>query len=373
MNYYIIAGESSGDLHASNLIKCLKTLDEHSSFRGWGGDLMSMAGAALVTHYKNMAFMGFLEVVKNIKTIFRYLSQCKADIMVYKPDVLILIDYPGFNMRIAKWAKNKGIPVVYYITPQVWAWHKSRAYTLERISDLRLVILPFEEDFFNTMGIKATYVGHPLLDAIHQYKSAINSFNLKSKYPLLYKIALLPGSRKQEIETVLPIMLKAVSGRNAEIWLSCVSHIPLRIYQDIVHKVDMRDTIVHYVVQNTYALLSSVDLAVVTSGTATLETALFDVPMIVCYKGSAISYAIAKRLVQLKHISLVNLILDKAAVPELIQDDLTPENIIRWIDKIKSGGDDTMKQDYTDLYKRLGGEGASLKAAGQIVNLIAHQ
>jgi lipid-A-disaccharide synthase len=327
MKYYIIAGEASGDLHGSNLIEEIKQLDKAAIFRCWGGDKMEAAGGALIKHYRDLAFMGFTEVLMNIRTIFRNLAFCKQDILQFNPDALILIDYPGFNLRIARWAKEKGIfadsggKVIYYISPQVWAWKENRVKSMQQCIDNMLVILPFEKEYFkNKWNWEVEYVGHPLVEVIQKYKAQGTKQELSGK-PI---VALLPGSRKQEILMKLPIMLevsKSFSG-----------------YQFIVAKAPgtsesfytelLKDyTNVSYVADKTYELLMQSKAALVTSGTATLETALFGVPEVVCYKGSWLSYQIGKRLVNVKYISLVNLIMDKLVVKELIQNELTAKNL----------------------------------------------
>lgn len=369
MKYYLIAGEASGDLHGSNLMKQLKLQDSSAEFRYWGGDKMQEVGGYRVEHYKNTAFMGFLEVVKNLYTILNFIKKCKADITAYQPDVLILIDYPGFNLRIAKWAKSKHIKVVYYIVPQVWAWHKSRVHDLGKFTDLMLVILPFEQAFFKSNGYNTIYVGHPLLDAIHDFRP---NPTFKDNHQLFGQImALLPGSRMQEIKKILPEMLQASQNTAYQIALACAPSIPNDVYHSIInaHNLNGKVTLIR---DATYELLSIADLALVTSGTATLETALFKIPQIVCYKGSAVSYYIAKKLVDLKYISLVNLIADKTVVTELIQDDLTPQNIKNEINKLNENKTSIM-QDYNTIAEKLGSAGASAKAASHIIQMLSQK
>lgn len=366
MKYYIIAGEASGDLHGSNLMASLKKKDAQAQFRFWGGDKMLAEGGHLVTHYRNMAFMGFLEVIKNLRTILGFLKTCKSDIQDYKPDVLILIDYPGFNLRMAKWAKVQGFKVIYYITPQVWAWHKSRVYDLGKYTDKLLVILPFEADFFKKYGFESVYVGHPLLDAIEKFVPQDDFlFNIDKTKTI---IALLPGSRRQEISVMLPIMLDALKNKNATILIAGASAIEPEFYTQITSKFTS-DITTHLVINRTYDILSYADFALVSSGTATLETALFGVPQIVCYKGNAISYMIAKQLVDLKYISLVNLIADKEIVKELIQNDLTKENIVAELAILEKNKDE-IKKGYEDLKIMLGNKGASDRAAAEIYQLL---
>lgn len=363
MKYYIIAGEASGDLHGSNLIKELLKLDEHSSFRCWGGDKMAESGATLVEHYRNTAFMGFAEVILNLRKIISFISKCKSDIETYQPDIVILIDYPGFNLRIAEWAKKKGFKVIYYITPQVWAWHKSRVHKLGKYTDKLLVILPFEPAFFKKYNYKAIFVGHPLLDAIEQFHPTHKI--ISNKKPLL---ALLPGSRQQEIKYILPIMLKACQHMDMEIALAGAPSINDAIYNEILNTIDTHKKVKLYRNQ-TYDLLSQADFAWVGSGTATLETALMGVPQIVCYKGHPLSYLIAKRLVNIPYISLVNLIAEEEVVKELIQDDLTVDNIVNET-KLLQANKDLIDIKYKDLRQKLGNIGASAKAALEIIQTL---
>jgi lipid-A-disaccharide synthase len=327
MKYYIIAGEASGDLHGGNLIKEIKKLDRGADIRCWGGDLMQDAGGVLVKHYRDLAFMGFIEVVKNLNTIFRNLKFCKDDIAQYKPDVLILIDYPGFNLRIAKWAKEKNLKIIYYISPQVWAWKENRVKMMKECINKMLVILPFEKEYFkNKWNWEVEYVGHPLVEVVESQK-----LKAKSKKEDKEIIALLPGSRKQEIEKKLPIMLEAT--KFFPQYQFVIAQAPS--LEDSFYKT-FTDPFpnVSSAKNKTYDLLLQAKAALVTSGTATLETALFAVPEVVCYKGSAISYEIAKRVIKVKYISLVNLIMDKLVVKELIQHELTPANLQRELNDI---------------------------------------
>ncbi len=365
MRYYIIAGEASGDLHGSNLIKELKRLDAHASFRAWGGDLMEAQGATLVKHYRELAFMGFTEVLMNIRTIFKNLDACKADILSHKPDALILIDYPGFNMRIAEFAKKHGMRVFYYISPQVWAWKQSRVHKIKRIVDTMLVILPFEEDFYKRFHFPVTYVGHPLLDAIEHiqfptYEDFCAEHALNPSLPL---IALLPGSRKQEIQTMLPLMLEGTKQiKNYQLVVAAAPAQPLSMYQSLVN------SNIPVIQDNTYNILRYATAALVTSGTATLETALFGVPEIVCYKGGNISYLIARSLIKVPYISLVNLIMNKEVVPELIQHNCTPARIEKHLQEILPDGKmrESMLHQLAHLKDKLGGSGASARAAAVI-------
>jgi len=367
MKYYIIAGEASGDLHGSNLIREIKKLDSNAAIRCWGGDLMQQAGGDLVKHYRDLAFMGFIEVVSNLRTIFRNLKFCKEDVLSFQPDAIILIDYPGFNLRIAKWAKQKGIKVIYYISPQVWAWKENRVKMMKECIDKMLVILPFEKEYYkNKWNWDVEYVGHPLVEVIESKKSGAGNQESGSK-----TIALLPGSRKQEIAIKLPIMLEAVkSFPGYEFVIAQAPSLDESFYKTFTDPYPN----VSSVKNKTYDLLLKSKAALVTSGTATLETALFGVPEVVCYKGSAVSYQIAKRVIKVKYISLVNLIMDKLVVHELIQNDLTPANLERELKQLLTDPEriDQLKKEYADL-KRILSEGgnASAKAAKSIVGYLA--
>jgi len=362
MKYYIIAGEASGDLHGSNLIKALKKEDPTAKIRCWGGDLMQNAGGVLAMHYKQMAFMGFLEVLKNISKIFKNISFCKGDIAKFNPDVVIFIDFSGFNLRIAKWAHENGFKTNYYISPQVWASRESRVQKIKKYIDNMYVILPFEKKFYAKHNYDVEFVGHPLLDAISASElTSAETFRKQNKlHPTKPIIALLPGSRKQEVEKMLGVMLSLVP--KFPDYQFVIAGAP-SLSKEFYSRFTITDD-VHFVSNKTYPLLQNAHAALVTSGTATLETALFKVPQVVCYKGNWISYQIAKRIITLDYISLVNLIMDKEVVKELIQNDLTTENLTVELDKILDG--EHRKQvikDYDSLEKKLGGKGASEKAA----------
>jgi lipid-A-disaccharide synthase len=361
MKYYIIAGEASGDLHASNLIPAIRKNDPRAEFRAWGGDKMQAAGAEVVKHYRELAFMGFIEVIKNIRTILRNLKNCKADILNYKPDVLILVDYPGFNLRIAKWAKENGFKVIFYISPQVWAWKESRVKLIRTYIDKMIVILPFEAAFYHKWDYKVDYVGHPLIQVVEKFRSENIHISKDQK-----TIALLPGSRKQELQKKLPIMLDVCKhfpdytfvvakapGLDDEFYTSFLE--PYKNVQSV------RD--------ETYKLLMKSSAALVTSGTATLETALFEVPEVVCYKGSAISYHIAKRLIKIKYISLVNLIMDKEVVKELIQHELTVPNLLTELNALlfDEKRKQQLKEDYSALKELLTRGGNASENAARII------
>lgn len=372
MNYYIIAGEASGDLHASNLIKQLKVLDKNADFRCWGGDLMEKEGAHLVKHYRDLAFMGFTEVLMNIRTILKNIEFCKKDILNYNPDVLILIDYPGFNLRIAEFAKSKNIRVFYYISPQVWAWKQSRVHKIKKVVDRMFVILPFEKGFYKKFDYPVDFVGHPLLDAVAGYETQAGGEILSGGKPI---IALLPGSRKQEIDTMLPLMLTMQKYySNYQFVIAGAPSQSEKLYQlyiDDFRRQHPDVSPVKIVYNQTYTLLKHATAALVTSGTATLETALFGVPEVVCYKGGAISFAIAKKLVKVEYISLVNLIMNKEIVKELIQNDLNEVNLKIELDKLLTENSrKRMISDYEDLKQRLGGTGASKKTAELMISYL---
>lgn len=368
MKYYIIVGEASGDLHGANLMKALYIRDPDANIRFWGGDLMESVGGILVKHYRELAFMGFWEVIKNLNTILNNLSFCKKDILNFAPDVIILIDYPGFNMRITQWAKKKGIATHYYIAPQIWAWKENRIKQIKRDFDQLSVILPFEKDFYETKHqYPVHFVGHPLIDAIKQNKiqdeAVFRAENNLSDLPI---IALLPGSRKQEISKMLRVMLGVVNDfSDYQFVIAGAPGIEDAFYSDFI-----TNTHVSFIRNKTYDLLFHAHAALVTSGTATLETALFKVPEVVCYKGSWISYQIAKRIITLKYISLVNLIMDEEIVTELIQDEMNPKRLKEELSKIlQIENRKIMLEKYNHLEKKLGGIGAS----EQVANLIIHQ
>lgn len=365
MRYYIIAGEASGDLHGSNLIKALHQKDGNALIRCWGGDRMADAGAELVKHYRDLAFMGFVEVLAHLRTIFRNIDFCKQDVLGFKPDVLVLIDYPGFNMRIAAWAKQQGIRVVYYISPQVWAWKESRVKKIKRDVDKMLVILPFEVDFYKKWNYEAVYVGNPLIEVIENERNAVPVKPIGEK-PL---IALLPGSRKQEILIKLPIMLQVVKYfPEYQFVIAQAPSLPDSLYKELIGEED-----VLLAPNQTYNLLKQAKAALVTSGTATLETALFGVPEVVCYKGNQISYWLAKKLIKVKYISLVNLIMDKPLVTELIQGDLNEANLKAELEKLLYNKEHIvmLKQEYQKLWHLLGDTKASAKAADEIIRFIS--
>lgn len=368
MKYYVIAGEASGDLHGSNLLRELKQFDRNAIFRCWGGDLMKEQGAVLVKHYRDLAFMGFAEVVRNLPVILRNLRFCKEDIQQYNPDVLILIDYPGFNLRIAKYAHANGIRVFYYISPQVWAWKQSRVYKIRRWVDRMFVILPFEKEFYRRYGMDVSFVGHPLLDALAGF-SPDPGFDGRNKIGPEPVIALLPGSRAQEIEKMLPVMLRSAEAfTHCQVIIAGAPSIPPHFYHKYI--VGGNAKIVY---NQTYDLLSRARVAAVTSGTATLETGLLGVPFVVCYKGGRISYLLARQLIKVKFVSLVNLILDRSVVKELIQDELTEASLGLELRKLLEEGAErtTVIKQLDELKSICGGPGASRRAASEMWKIVS--
>lgn len=366
MKYYIIAGEASGDLHGSNLMKALYEEDPQADIRFWGGDLMQKAGGTLVKHYRELAFMGFVEVIFNLKTILSNITFCKKDILEFKPDVIVFIDYPGFNMRIAKWAKALNYKTYYYISPQIWAWKENRIKAIKNDVDKMFVILPFEKSFYEDKHqYPVDFVGHPLIDAIHNqppFDEAV--FRKKNNLGDKPIIALLPGSRKQEITKMLGVMLSVVDDfQEYEFIIAGAPSQEYEFYQQFITNKNIK-----FISNKTYDLLRSSTAALVTSGTATLETALFKVPEVVCYKGSNISYQIAKRIITLKYISLVNLIMDQEVVTELIQSECNTKRIKEELQKLlEPAYREKLLKNYDILEEKLGGVGASKKTAKLIV------
>ena len=362
MKYYIIAGEASGDLHASNLMKELKKKDKHAQFRCWGGDRMKNEGADLVMHYKDIAYMGFVEVLVHLPKILKNIKFCKKDIAKYQPDVVIMVDYPGFNLRIAEYVKRIGIKTFYYISPQIWAWKQKRVFKIKRFIDRMFVILPFEKEFYAKFDYDAAFVGHPLLDAIKNrpkiLKQEFCENNNLGEKPI---IALLPGSRKQEIDNMLSVMLTVIPHfKEYQFVIAGVNTIDKSFYEQ---KAKQQGAEIIY--NKTYDLLSVADAALVTSGTATLETALFQVPEVVCYKANYISYWLAKQFIKVKYISLVNLIMDRLVIKELIQKELNTKNLTKELDKLLNNETHRSKvlADYKQLKEKLGISGASEKTA----------
>ena len=368
MKYYIIAGEASGDLHGSNLVASLRTHDKDAKIRAWGGEKMRRNGANVVKNYHELAFMGFVEVLMNLRTILKNFSFCKKDISEFNPDAIILIDYPGFNLKVAKWAHKKGYKVFYYISPQVWAWKRRRVYKIKRVVDKMLCILPFEKKFYDSYNVDCQFVGHPLLDEIAKVNPVDKNKFYKSNRlnPKKEIIAMLPGSRKQEVSRMLTVMLDVVKQfPNYQFVIACAPSLPVSYYKEIIgDKANVR-----LVVNRTYQLLQLSSAAMVTSGTATLETALFDVPEVVCYKANKISYIIARQLAKVRFICLVNLIMDREVVKELIQNDLTPNNVANELKSLLASSKRQKKllEDYEELKAVLGNAGASDKAAETII------
>ncbi len=363
---FFISGEASGDLHGSNLIKAMKVNEPNLELKGWGGDMMEAEGMELLEHYKNLAFMGFTEVLLNIRTILSNFKRCKKQIEEFQPDAIVFIDYPGFNLRMAKFAKEKGILSLYYISPQIWAWKQNRVKKIQAYVDEMYTILPFESEFYQKFNVKVNYVGHPLLDVVSKEFNA-DAFRSKHKLNDSPILALLPGSRNQEIKRMLAVMLKASENfPNYQIVIAGAPSKDKATYEGYLSEK------VHLIFGETYDLFHAAEAGWVTSGTATLEAAIHNMPQVVVYKAGNISYQIAKRLVKIKYISLVNLIMDKEAVKELIQseasvDQLTSEMKLITIDGKKR---ESMLQDYSELREKLGNTGASEKTAKHMLKTI---
>ncbi len=361
MRYYIIAGEASGDLHAANFVKALLHLDNEAIIRGWGGERMQQAGAELVHHYRETAFMGLWEVIKNIRKISLLLSECKKDILKFKPDVVVLVDYPGFNLRIAQWAKKNNLKTCYYISPKLWAWNEKRVHTIKKCVDLMLCIFPFEVDFYKKYNYEVKFVGHPLIDAL----SETNSLKMARE-----KIALLPGSRKQEIESMAPLFVKISEKYFSEKFVVAgISSLGKEMYSKFTRKN------IEIIWDDTHAVLKQSKAAIVNSGTATLEAALYNVPQMVCYKTSKLTYYIAKKLVKVKWISPVNLVLNREAVKEFIQEDCNSGTLESELQSLLNNHvhHAHIQNDYSELRQLLGGKGASVKAAKLVFEFINKQ
>jgi lipid-A-disaccharide synthase len=367
LNYYIIAGERSGDLHASLLMRALKERDLTANFRFFGGDYMSKEGGILVKHYKQMSFMGILEVILNLDKVFVNLNDCKSDILAHKPDVLILVDYSGFNLRIAKFAKKHGIKVFYYISPKIWAWNSLRANNIKKIVDRMFCILPFEKEFYKNYAYEVDYVGNPTVEEIRDFVPNPNfrkDNNLNQK-PI---IAVLPGSRKDEVTYMLHFMISILPAfREYQFVIAGVSNLDRKYYEAF-----KRNDYVFVVYEQTYDLLANARAAVVTSGTATLETALFNVPQVVCYATSGLTYLAAKILLKIKYISLVNLIANNHVVVELIQDEFIPSNLLKELYKITENQDERARilTGYKEVKEILGEESASQNTAELILKYL---
>ena len=363
MKYYLIAGEASGDLHGSNLMKQIKASDSKAEFRFWGGDLMQEQDKNLLVHYRETAFMGLSDVLLNLNTIRKFLKKCKADILHFNPDALIFIDYPGFNLRIAKFAKENKFKTHYYISPKVWAWNTGRALKIKRDIDFLYTILPFETEFYAKFNMKVDYVGNPLCDSISNYDFN-NNFNADQQISRPY-IALLPGSRMSELKHVLPTMLKTIKNfPEFDFILAGANHIPNNIYESYCAGYPVK-----IVKGLTYDVLKNANAALVCSGTATLETALLNCPQVVVFRFSKLSYFIGKLLIKVKYISLVNLILNKPVLEELIQDEFNESKIVSALSKILNGPKRLeMIQSYAALKIKVGNSGASERAASLIVS-----
>ena len=355
---YLVCGESSGELHAANLVAAWKRLNPDLYFKAWGGDRLAAEGVQLEQHIRSMSFMGFWEVFKNLPTIRKQFKQLQQSLLRQKPALLVLVDYPGFNLRMAKWAHDHQIKVLYYISPTVWAWKQNRVYTIQKYVDRLYCVLPFEPAFYERFGIQTAYFGHPLLDELERYQQRPKDLPPFNK-PIL---ALLPGSRVQELQKKLPLMLAAARAFRSthQIAIACAPNLPLSAYQ-----AQIQDPDVFLSTGHTYDLLSRAELALVASGTATLETALFKVPQVVCYKSSAVSIWLARKLVQIKFISLVNLILDRAAIPELIQEDCTVAQMQKELQQLLPGkpARDAQLESYEQLCQLLQQSGASQRIA----------
>ena len=368
MRYFIIAGEQSGDLHGSNLIRELLLADKSAEILCWGGDLMKTAGATLLVHYRKLAFMGFVAVVKNISSIYKNISLCKKQITEYKPDVVIFIDYPGFNLRIAEFAKKSGYKTFYYISPKLWAWNEGRIEKIKKYIDRMFIIFPFEVDFYKKHGVTVEYQGNPLID---ETEKRISLFPAKSKMNIILGIeekpviALLAGSRRHEIELVLPEMMKIIPYfPGYQFVLAGVKNIPDELYFKIIGSAPVK-----LIKEKTYEILYAAEAALVTSGTATLEAALHGTPQVVCYKGDFISMLIAWMVIKVKYISLVNLIMESEVVKELVQYDLTENTLLTELRAILPGGTKREKllSDYEILKSKLGTAGASERIAREMV------
>jgi lipid-A-disaccharide synthase len=353
LKYYIIAGEASGDLHGSELMKALLHEDSQAQFQFWGGDLMEKVGGKAFRHIRELAFMGFIEVVKNLPAILKNLKSCKIDIAAFNPDAIIFIDYPGFNLKIAEWARKEGYPTLYFISPQIWAWKEKRVFQIKRDIQKMIVILPFEKRFYAKFGVEVEYVGHPLVEILKNVP----------REPVNGKVALLPGSRKQEIEKVLPEMLKAANKfENLEFTVCAAPAIPLDYYKRFDFGKNVK---LHH--GSSYEVLSQSSAAVVSSGTATLETALLGVPQVVVFKGNRLTYLIAKKLIRVKYIALVNLIVDKEIVKELIQDDCNEKKIAEELENIlQPKVNKHIKNQYLEVESTLG-QGEAISKTAQII------
>ena len=365
MKYFLIAGERSGDVYGAKLITALLKKDPTAQIVCYGGDEMKAAGGELLSHYKESTFMGFYEVFTNLRVIKKKLNTCKKELLAFHPDAVIFIDYPGFNLRMAAFAKRQGLRTIYYISPKIWAWNKGRIKEIRSFVDKLLVIFPFEVPFYKSLNYPVEYVGNPLIEHIDSYELD-TSFKRSENHR--WNIAFLPGSRKQEVEHSIEMISKLAHQRkDLFLWIAGVDNLPIDLYDSIIGLSNVR-----LVVGKTYEILNLCDAAIVTSGTATLETALWNVPQVVCYKAHPISYLIAKYLVQIKFISLVNLIVDKEIVKELIQKDYTIENVLRQVDLLLEDEKTRRKQltDYQQLNILIGQKKASETVVEKVYNLV---
>jgi len=371
LKYYLIAGEASGDLHASNLMKALKKLDAEAVFRGFGGDLMAAQGLQVTKHYRELDFMGFVKVAMNLRTVLRNIKLCKKDILDFQPDAVILVDYAGFNLRIAKFLKQQGIKNFCYISPQVWAWKQSRVHQIKRNVDRMFVILPFEQDFYKKFDYDVDFVGHPLLDALQNEQPDFDKMHFLTQHHLQISkpiVALLPGSRRQEIKKMLPLMTSLQADfPTHQFVIAGVSSVETAFYKKYSLFPD-----IPVVVHATHELLRAADAALVTSGTASLETALLKTPQIICYKGDYLSYLIARKLIKVNYIGLPNLIMDKPIVKELIQNDFNRTNLKNELSNLLLNPEKRQQvaADYDALEQKLGGTGASEKTARLIMSKV---
>jgi lipid-A-disaccharide synthase len=373
MKYFIIAGEPSGDLHGSNLVRNLFRADPAAEISCWGGDMMKDAGALLLKHYNETAFMGAWEVLVNIRKVSSNFAECRRQISGMMPDVVILIDYPGFNLRIARYAKSLGLKVFYYIAPKLWAWREGRAKLIRAFVDRLYIIFPFETAFFQRYGCEAHYLGNPLIDQIEAYRAGANeAASVKGSLGLDDRpvIALLSGSRQQEIKHILPAMVSVVrSLPDYQFVIAAMGHLPEELYRSVLGSMPVK-----VITNRTYDILSVAEAALVASGTATLEAALFDVPQVVCYRTSGVTYRLAKLVIKVRFISLANLIMDRGIVRELVQNDLTQKNLHTELLNIISSGyrHGIIKSDYRQLRRVLGESGASSRIASDMVQNLIH-
>lgn len=370
MRYFILAGEASGDLHGSNLVRGILIADPGAEVYCWGGDLMEKAGAKLLMHYRKNAFMGFLNVLLHLPSVFTNLKLCKEQINSLSPDAVILIDYPGFNLRIARYARRNGYKVLYYISPKLWAWNESRVKIIKKYVNRMFIIFPFEKEFYRKHGIEISYYGNPLTDEIEKFRNSFtpsqdNYGDVKGEDKGNRIIALVPGSRLHEVKYILPEMLKVIPFFPEHTFIiTAAMNIPPSVYASLAGNLPVKTEY-----ERTYEILSMSEAALVKSGTSTLEAALLGVPQVVCYKGDAVSFFIARRLVKVKYISLVNLILGREAVKELIQHLLTVSNLVASLKEILPGGKERerMLKDYDEIKEILGPAGASNRIASEMV------